>query len=192
MKKGFTIIEVSILFIIFLIVAFLVAPLSIDDTVQAKHTSKWRSVQQEFSNIFHTIRTAQNDTDETFKDVVESIINKEVQNSIIPYNIKLMNGSKVPDKFVFDEYKETFSKATIAVKFYDNNNDGIKGLVLYDVNGKTKPNTWGKDVFALNIYEDRFEPLGKTEPIASQRQDCSKNGTGVYCSNFYLIGGNFD
>ena len=36
MKKGFTIVEVSILFVIFLIVAFLVAPLSLDDTMQAK------------------------------------------------------------------------------------------------------------------------------------------------------------
>ena len=37
MKKGFTIVEVSILFVIFLIVAFLVAPLSLDDTKQAKY-----------------------------------------------------------------------------------------------------------------------------------------------------------
>ena len=45
MKKGFTIVEVSILFVIFLIVAFLVAPLSLDDTIQAKNTSRWRNVQ---------------------------------------------------------------------------------------------------------------------------------------------------
>ena len=44
MKKGFTLVEVSILFVIFLIVAFLVAPLSLDDTLQAKNTSRWRSV----------------------------------------------------------------------------------------------------------------------------------------------------
>jgi type II secretory pathway pseudopilin PulG len=57
MKKGFTIVEVSILFVIFLIVAFLVAPLSLDDTMQAKNTSRWRNVQQEFSNIFYAINT---------------------------------------------------------------------------------------------------------------------------------------
>ena len=55
MKKGFTIVEVSILFVIFIIVAFLVAPLSVDDTVQAKNTSKWRVVQQEFTNIYSSI-----------------------------------------------------------------------------------------------------------------------------------------
>ena len=55
MKKGFTIVEVSILFVIFIIVAFLVAPLSVDDTVQARNTSKWRVVQQEFTNIYSSI-----------------------------------------------------------------------------------------------------------------------------------------
>ena len=52
MKRAFTIVEVSILFVIFLIVAFLVAPLSLDDSMQAKNTSKWRNVQEDFSNIF--------------------------------------------------------------------------------------------------------------------------------------------
>ena len=57
MKKGFTIVEVSILFVIFLIVAFLVAPLSLDDTMQAQNTSRWRNVQQDFTNIFYSIST---------------------------------------------------------------------------------------------------------------------------------------
>ena len=56
MKKGFTIVEVLILFVIFLIVAFLVAPLSLDDTIQARNASRWRSVQQELDNIFYSIK----------------------------------------------------------------------------------------------------------------------------------------
>ena len=59
MKKGFTIIEVSILFVIFLIVAFLVAPLSLDDTMQAKNNSLWRSVQSDFVNVFYSIANHQ-------------------------------------------------------------------------------------------------------------------------------------
>ena len=57
MKKGFTIIEVSILFVIFMIVAILVAPLSLDDTIQARNTSRWRNVQSDFNNIFYSVRT---------------------------------------------------------------------------------------------------------------------------------------
>ena len=63
---------------------------------------------------------------------------------------------------------------------------------MYDVNGRTGPNVWGKDVFGLNIYADKFEPFGKNEPINVQKQDCSKNGTGLLCSNYYLIGGSCD
>ena len=63
---------------------------------------------------------------------------------------------------------------------------------MYDVNGKSGPNVWGKDVFIMKIYNDRFEPFGKSEDISSQKQDCSKSGTGLACSSYYLIGGNFD
>ena len=53
MKKAFTIVEVSILFVIFLIVAFLVAPLSLDDSLQAKNASRWRNVQSDFMQLTH-------------------------------------------------------------------------------------------------------------------------------------------
>ena len=72
MKKGFTIVEVSILFVVFLIVAFLVAPLSLDDTRQAQNTSKWRSVQEDFYNIFYAIETLQ-------KEYLKKLIMLELQ-----------------------------------------------------------------------------------------------------------------
>ena len=53
LNGAFTIVEVSILFVIFLIVAFLVAPLSLDDTMQAKNASRWRKVQSDFTNIYY-------------------------------------------------------------------------------------------------------------------------------------------
>ena len=56
-NRGFTLIEVSILFVIFLIVAFLVAPLSMDDTLQANFTSRWKNVQSDFQNIYYSINT---------------------------------------------------------------------------------------------------------------------------------------
>ena len=70
--------------------------------------------------------------------------------------------------------------------------EDLLGILMYDVNGKIGPNIWGKDVFGLNIYKDRFEPLGKHKSLNEQKLDCSKNGTGLFCSNYYLIGGSFD
>ncbi len=192
MKKGFTLIEVSILFVIFLIVAFLVAPLSLDDTMQAKNTSRWRSVQQDFANIFYSINTRQAEENTDLKTTIDTIIENEIKGEIAPYKITFMNGTYPNETYRFDNYRVTYSGATLATKLFEEPVENIKGLLMYDVNGKTGPNIWGKDVFGLNIYEDRFEPFGKDEPLTSQKQDCTRNGTGLSCSNYYLIGGNFD
>ena len=79
MKKGFTIVEVSILFVIFLIVAFLVAPLSLDDTMQAKNTSRWRSVQQDFVNIYYSINTQKDQNELNFSEALDAIVNSEIK-----------------------------------------------------------------------------------------------------------------
>ena len=51
MKKAFTLIEVVILLVIFILVALLVIPLSIDDTIQARNISKWKQNHTDFTNI---------------------------------------------------------------------------------------------------------------------------------------------
>lgn len=190
MKKGFTIVEVSILFVIFLIVAFLVAPLSLDDTRQAKNNSRWRSVQSDFENIFYSINTKQDEDQTSFENAFETVISNEIKESIPAYKITFMNGTYPNNTYRFQEFKTTYSNSTLAYKFLDS--DNLKGVLMYDTNGPAGPNVWGKDVFGLNIYSNRFEPFGKNKSINEQRQDCSKNGTGLYCSNYYLIGGNFD
>ena len=192
MKKGFTIVEVSILFVIFLIVAFLVAPMSLDDTRQAKNTSRWRSVQQDFMNIFYSINNEENETSKPFDQAIRAILENEIKESIADYKITYMNGTFPSNTFKFKDYKITYSNAVIALKLLEKPQNDIQGYLMYDVNGKNGPNTWGKDVFGLDIYSDKFEPFGKSETITTQKQDCSKNGTGLFCSNYYLIGGNFD
>ena len=192
MKKGFTIVEVSILFVIFLIVAFLVAPMSLDDTMQAKHTSRWKSVQQDFQNIFYSIDSQKDETSMPFKIVLESILENEVKSDINTYRINYMNGNFPKDPYRFKIFKQTYSNATIATNLFNEPKGEQLGVLMYDVNGEVGPNTWGKDVFGLNIYQDRFEPLGKDVGVNTQKQDCSRNGTGVFCSNYYLIGGSFD
>ena len=73
MKKGFTIIEVSILFVIFLIVAFLVAPLSLDDSIQAKNAARWRGVQGDFQNISYSISTQKENPEFNFSNSFEEL-----------------------------------------------------------------------------------------------------------------------
>ena len=190
-KKGFTIVEVSILFIIFLIVAFLVAPLSMDDTRQAKNTSRWRSVQSDFGNIVYYMNTDRNENNTGFEEALFKALENDIKNDTESYRITFMNGTNPIGTYKFDDFKNTHSNATLAVKMFENTK-GKRGILLYDVNGKTGPNVWGKDVFGMDMYEDRFETFCKTEVINKQKLDCSKSGTGICCSSYYLIGGNFD
>lgn len=190
-KNGFTIVEVTILFIIFLIVAFLVAPLSLDDTRQAKNTSKWRSVQNDFTNIFYSVNTDRDENKTEFNKVFLKVLENDIKNDIESYRITFMNGTFPNDTYRFKDFKNTHSNATLAIKLFDNPQEKY-GVLLYDVNGKSGPNVWGKDVFGMDIYEDRFEPFCKEESISKQKEDCSKNGTGLCCSSYYLMGGNFD
>ena len=104
MKKGFTIVEVSILFVIFLIVAFLVAPMSLDDTRQAKNTSRWRSVQQDFMNIFYSINNEENETSTPFDQAIRAILENEIKESIADYKITYMNGTFPSNTFKFKDY----------------------------------------------------------------------------------------
>ena len=189
MKKAFTIVEVSILFVIFLIVAFLVAPLSLDDTIQAKNTARWKTVQGDFDNIFYSVNTKKNDDKFVFNDALNSVMQSEVKLDITPYKIRYMNGSFPDDLYAFKEYSLTYSNATVAYKLFDKPTGDNFGIMMYDVNGQASPNTWGKDVFGYNITANGFEPLCKKDSITNQKKDCARNGTGLCCSNYYLIGG---
>ena len=192
MKKGFTIVEVSILFVIFLIVAFLVAPLSLDETMQAKNASRWRKVQSDFTNIHYSVRNQEDINNFDFAPAFDTVMTGEVKSDIEPYKITYMNGAYPAPEYRFANFKQTYSNATVAYKLYESSPAGALGILMYDVNGSVGPNVWGRDVFGYNIYSDRFEPFCKNETPAKQRQDCSKSGTGLCCSNSYLMSGSFN
>ena len=187
-KKAFTIVEVSILFVIFLIVAFLVAPLSLDDTRQANNTHRWQNVQSDFDNIYNTINTHKEYDGFDFKNEFNSTLKGQIKIDTEPYVIRNMNGSMPQDLYIFKEFSLTYSNATIAYKLFNEPKDEIIGVMMYDVNGSASPNTWGKDVFGYNVTAKGFEPFCKNESITNQKKDC-RNGTGLCCSNYYLIGG---
>ena len=192
MKKGFTIVEVTILFVIFLIVAFLVVPLSLDDTLQAKNAARWRSVQSDFNNIFYTINTQKETEDFDFKKAFESVMAGTIKSDAEAYKITYMNGTFPGGIYRLPNLNLTYSNAIVAYQLYEDSEDGIFGRLMYDVNGPVGPNVWGRDIFGLNIYADHFEPFCKNDAIATQKQDCSRSGTGLCCSNYYLIGGKFN
>ena len=63
--------------------------------------------------------------------------------------------------------------------------------VFVDINGKEKPNRIGQDIFFMSIYKDSVTALGNGKNHARLKADCSPIGRGVYCSEYYLLGGSF-
>lgn len=196
MKKAFTLVEVIILLVIFIMVALLVIPLSIDDTIQAKHISKWKQVQSGFADIPTSVKTFSK-SEITLQTFVTALVKIHPLNKVVSYKIKYMNGETPSEEYTYKEIYETDSGAALGFKWYEtpkkeyHTNRLIYGTIMYDVNGKLSPNIWGKDVFGFNIYENSIEPFGKELSREEIEFDCSRHGTGLCCSSYYLNGGSF-
>ena len=195
LKDGFTLVEVIILFVIFIIVAVLVVPLSIEDAVTAKNISKWKHVQSGFASVPINMMASKNYKTKkivTLEDFITALIKVHPLQNVVSYKIKYMNGDTPDEKYTFNEIYNTDNGATMAFKWFDDaedsGEDDIVGLLMYDVNGKRSPNVWGKDIFGFNVYKNKIEPLGKYIDPMTVETDCSRQGTGMYCS--YAVLGN--
>ena len=112
------------------------------------------------------------------------------------YHPKYMNGIKVPknDYFYFEKFYLSDNGSVVGMKDLKNSNPTEPGfLMMFDVNGIKSPNTWGQDIYGINIYSDgKITPFGANLDLKIIENDCSQHGHGVYCSQYYRIGGNFN
>lgn len=196
MEKGFTLTEVIILFVIFITVAILVVPLSIDDAITKNSTSKWKRVQSSLSSIPITMMNSSSfkqNQDTSYDDFMLSVKKVFPLKNVVKYKIKYMNGEIPSEQYTFEEIYNTDNGATIAFKWFpetsnEKGEDKIDGMIMYDVNGKRGPNVWGKDIFGVDLYDNKIEPFGKHQDPVTIESDCSRQGTGVYCSYYYIVG----
>ena len=149
-------------------------------------------MQSDFTNIFYSVNTQKDAEDFNFDKVFRTIMDGEVKSEVEQYKITYMNGGFPEGIYKFPDLKLTYSNAVVAYNLYDSPKGDVIGVLMYDVNGSVGPNVWGKDIYGLNIYKDRFEPFCKHDSVAMQKRDCSRSGTGLCCSNYYLIGGNLN
>ncbi|MBQ8459224.1 type II secretion system protein [bacterium] len=62
-----------------------------------------------------------------------------------------------------------------------------------DTNGKNPPNTWGKDTFAFEYYENiGLLPLGSQNSSYPSEQNCNKNNDGYGCAYYVLQNNNMN
>lgn len=209
-KPAFTIIEVVVVFLLILGVTFFILPKSLNNTNQARLISKWSIKYSELEYMFSVIKTQQ---DSEITKEFNKPKNIEINSCNIPelfkpylriksklnnpqYLQNYMNGTPViiGEQYYFNKYYLSDSNEVISLKWTTKNcEDGLLcAIMAFDINGEELPNSWGYDIFGINVFKDRIEPMGKNEGSDVLRKDCSKNGLGVYCSNYYLIGGRFD
>lgn len=195
MKDGFTLIEVSILFIIFIIVAILIVPLSVDDVILSKNIDKWKQSQIGFSTIPISLMNSENyksDKPLNVQDFMSALVKAYPLKKVVKYKVKYMNGDCPADDYCFEEMYLTNNGATVAFKWLNSDSvsapDAAIAKIMYDVNGKSGPNVWGKDIYGLNVYKDKIMPFGSDWEEMAVEADCTRQGTGLACSYQYLKG----
>ena len=122
LKDGFTLIEVIILFVIFITVAVLIIPLSVDDAVTAKNTAKWQHVQSGFASIPITMMNSdryKKTKQISVEDFIAALIKIHPLQNVISYKIKYLNGDTPDEMHTFSEIYNTDNGATIAFKWFE-------------------------------------------------------------------------
>jgi len=209
-KTGFTIIEVVVVFLMIMGITFLILPKSLNSTKQARFISQWTEKYSELEYMFSVIKAQK---DEQLKIGFTKAENNDERKQIILENIKpylritskldstsykqyYMNQTLVSpdDKYTTSDLYSTSSDEIVGLKWVgtDCSDSSTCAMMTFDLNGVKPPNTWGYDIFGVSISKDKIEPLGKNIKADDLEHNCSKDGYGVYCSYYYLIGGRFD
>ena len=201
-EYSITLLAVFALFLMFV-------PLSFGSTVQAKFITKWDDCFSKLSYTKEVIsKQEQEDILKSFKraktpDERENLILEltkpyyRLNDTKFPkhYKIRFMNKMEVPKTSLYYFTDLYYGENNIIVGLKDISEDKSTKpmfLMMFDMNGKIPPNTWGKDIFGAQIYEDKVEAFGENLTLQELQTDCSKTGTGVNCSYYYQIGGEFD
>ena len=205
MKKAFSLVEIGIMLLVVTSVFFAVVPFSVSNIKQAKFIADWKEYTNQVQYSFETLKEYKKnhaiDNKASVKRLMEyldgrniSSNSKEVKN----YRYKMMNG-KFYQKMNIKKFDEVYideRNRLIGIEYNKSENGKVFcsektpcATVWVDINGKTRPNTVGNDIFIFEIYPNSAEAFGKGISFESLKKDCSHDGTGMFCSKFYLLGG---
>ena len=207
-KKRFWKLEYSLTFFVVFIVVLLLIPTSIQSTLQADLIAKWNDCYDNISfmkdamnkhekeNMLIKLKQAK---DKSEREKIVTLIIKPyfrlTENKYLKhYRTKYLNGSRIKqgDEYYFSELYNGDRNIIVGIKdIKDVSQESAMFMMMFDVNGILPPNTWGRDIFGVKVYDDRVAPIGDTLTIDELKSDCSMEGTGVSCSYYYHIGGSF-
>ena len=201
MKKSFSLVEIGFVLFIMMAVVFTALPLSVSNINQARLVASWKDYSKQINYSFETFSEFKKhhrrmSIKTSTAKLMEYLDAKPVSADILGnYKYRMMNERfyKELDPVRFDEVYVDVKGRISAIEYEDlmcmRHKDNSCITVWVDLNGVKKPNTVGKDIFAYKVYSKGIRFYGYGMGTEGMREDCSKKGTGLGCSQFYLLGG---
>jgi len=182
-------------------------PVRFENYFQARMISKWNDKYDKVSYMFSVINTQT--TDEILKSFAQAEDPEQreklllqlikpymrlepVNKKSLRYKPKVLNGKKVSKKdfFYFNDLYFADGQIVGVKDIAKNEKNYAWFMLMFDINGTLPPNTWGRDIYGLFIYDEgKVVPFGYNKDMDELKMDCSEDGTGLFCSYYYRIGG---
>ena len=207
MKKHFWKLEYSITLFVLLGFVMFFTQLRIENHFQARMIAKWNDRYDKVSYMFSVIKAQTNDEIlKSFAEANSSELREKLLLQLIKpylrltqlekhprgYKPKYLDGKRVSKKDFF-YFKDLYysGKQIAGVKdISDNEKNNAWFMLMFDINGVLPPNTWGRDIYGIYIYDEgKIVPFGYDKDMDELKIDCSEEGTGISCSYYYRIGG---
>ena len=202
--------EYAIVLLVLIGVILLLIPLSTGNISQANFISKWNEKYNRIEYMFSVINAhitddmlvsmkkakSPQEREDLLLTIIKPYLRINTENKPKYYKPKYFDGSKIwrGEQFYFEDFYFSENKTILGIKDIQSEdpNDPFF-IMMFDINGKSLPNRWGRDIFGINIYDNgKIQPFGFDKDMLSLKGDCSNEGTGLYCSYYYKIGGGFD
>lgn len=205
---SFSIFNIVAVFSIILLIVLILVPFNLINLEQAGRIAQWKSVYENLKYSFELVNLHEGSiipaSEEVGKIVDEDYIWQRISpyfnlentkpEQIKRYRYRKMNGTLVKKErsYYFDKFVKTKDGILFSVKKNTYENDTMPLYIAFvDINGIEKPNRMGQDIFFMGIYKNHVSALGQGKTHARLKADCSPIGRGVYCSEYYLLGGSF-
>lgn len=207
---SFSLFNLVSVFLIAIIIILIVLPFNLINLDQAERIAKWKSEYEKLNYCFSLVNLHEGSIVPSQEDIGKILSDELILERIKPYfNIedtslvnmrkykyKKLNGRFVPktSQFYFDKFIIAKDGSILSIKKRENEEKGEnfpEFFMFIDINGEQEPNRIGQDIFFINIYKDHISALGSNRPYAKIKANCSAIGSGLYCSEYYLLGGRF-
>lgn len=209
---SFNIFNIIFVFSIVLVIVLILLPFNLINMEQAQRIAKWKTTYDKLKYSFELVNLHEGCivptfeeagsiySDEDFINRVSPYLNLVSDKEIKPYKYRRMNGRSVrKDSLIyFDKFVENKNGVLLSFKSRDENKEQDennlanivrKYYMFVDINGKEKPNRIGQDIFFVSINKNNISALGTGKTTNQLKAGCSPIGNGIYCSEYYLLGG---